>query len=110
MLKRFEDPPPSPSIRLGAQGLGIGLACNLREEGLTCLCVLCSSASAGGKGGFPIQIGGGFLYNTYPFVSCMYPACILKDTGQGGNRSRLAHRGLHRGTSLGWSILEHMFT
>ena len=25
-LKRFEDPPPSPSIRLGAQGLGIGLA------------------------------------------------------------------------------------
>jgi len=45
-LKRFEDPPPSPSIRLGAQGLGIGLACNLREEGLTCLSVLCSSASA----------------------------------------------------------------
>ena len=33
-----------------------------------------------GKGGFPIQIGGGFLYNTYPYVSCMYPACILKDT------------------------------
>ena len=33
-----------------------------------------------GAGGFPIQIGGGFLYNTYPDVSCMYPACILKDT------------------------------
>jgi hypothetical protein len=31
----------------------------------------------GGDGGFPIQIGGGFLYNTYPNVSCMYPACIL---------------------------------
>ena len=30
-----------------------------------------------GDGGFPIQIGGGFLYNTYPDVSCMYPACIL---------------------------------
>ena len=31
-----------------------------------------------GDGGFPIQIGGGFLYNTYPDVSCMYPACILR--------------------------------
>ena len=30
-----------------------------------------------GDGGFPIQIGGGFLYNTYPYVSCMYLACIL---------------------------------
>ena len=30
-----------------------------------------------GDGGFPIQIGGGFLYNTYPDVSCIYPACIL---------------------------------
>ena len=30
-----------------------------------------------GAGGVPIQIGGGFLYNTYPDVSCMYPACIL---------------------------------
>ena len=30
-----------------------------------------------GDGGFSIQIGGGFLYNTYPDVSCMYPACIL---------------------------------
>jgi hypothetical protein len=29
-----------------------------------------------GDGGFPIQIGGGFLYNTYPNVSCMYLACI----------------------------------
>jgi len=37
-------------------------------------------AHAKGQGGFPIQIGGGFLYNTYPYVSCMYPACILKDT------------------------------
>ena len=34
----------------------------------------------GAGGTFPIQIGGGFLYNTYPYVSCMYPACILKDT------------------------------
>ncbi len=25
-----------------------------------------------GQGGVPIQIGGGFLYNTYPNVSCMY--------------------------------------
>ena len=30
-----------------------------------------------GAGGFPIHIGGGFLYNTYPDVSFMYPACIL---------------------------------
>jgi len=31
-----------------------------------------------GDGGFPIQIGGGFLYNTLtPYVSCMYLACIL---------------------------------
>jgi hypothetical protein len=30
-----------------------------------------------GDGGFPVQIGGGFLYNTYPYVSCMYLACIL---------------------------------
>jgi serine/threonine protein kinase len=33
--------------------------------------------SGRGAGGFPIQIGGVFLYNTYPDVSCMYPACIL---------------------------------
>jgi hypothetical protein len=37
-------------------------------------------AARWGSGGFPIQIGGGFLYNTYPNVSCMYLACILKDT------------------------------
>jgi hypothetical protein len=30
-----------------------------------------------GDGGFPIQIGGSFLYNTYPDVSYMYPECIL---------------------------------
>jgi hypothetical protein len=36
-----------------------------------------SRVESRGAGGFPIQIGGGFLYNTYPDVSCMYPACIL---------------------------------
>jgi hypothetical protein len=30
-----------------------------------------------GDGGFPIQIGGDFLYHTDPDVSCMYPACIV---------------------------------
>jgi hypothetical protein len=42
------------------------------------LCLgLFGTGPAPGDGGFPIQIGGGFLYNTYPDVSCMYPACIL---------------------------------
>ena len=42
------------------------------------LCPLCALAPRRkGDGGFPIQIGGGFLYNTYPYVFCMYPACIL---------------------------------
>ena len=46
-LTRFEDPPPSPSIRLGPGRprvrLGIGHL-GLRVEGLTRLCVLCASA------------------------------------------------------------------
>ena len=42
-----------------------------------CLFRLINTGHHPGDGGFPIQIGGGFLYNTYPDVSCMYPACIL---------------------------------
>ena len=53
-LKRVEDPPPSPSIRLGAQGLSIGLACRGSHPSL-CV-VLCSSASAG-LGGWPFTAG-----------------------------------------------------
>jgi hypothetical protein len=52
---------------------------NLLDSGraLRARSAIVSGMSRWGAGGFPIQIGGGFLYNTYPDVSCMYPACIL---------------------------------
>jgi hypothetical protein len=50
--------------------------------GLSSLPLLSRPPSWGpaGSGGVSYTNWGGFLYNTYPDVSCMYPACILKDT------------------------------
>jgi len=65
---------------IGAQSVAVGN----RRLGVLRSLELCTGSDVyvrcfgvRGDGGFPIQIGGGFLYNTYLDVSCMYPACIL---------------------------------
>ena len=75
-LKHFEDPPPSPSIRLGAQGLGIGLECTCRgSHPSVCYVVFLGFCRAGGlavHGWLTAAASLGWSVETQPSNTCSH--------------------------------------